>query len=460
MTEIADLSAVELSSQLRSKALSPVEVTDAILARIDARADLNAFITITADEARAEAKAAEAKLMEGSELPPLLGIPYSVKDLVNTAGVRTTMGSKLFETNVPKEDGVAVARARAAGAILVGKNTTPEFGHVQSATSPLFGRTLNPIDPTVTPGASSSGAAVAVAAGMGPIALGTDGGGSIRIPAACCGVVGFKATLGVVPHLQLPDLFGANSYVGPMARNVADAALLFEAIAGPDPRDPYGQAARQLHETGNVSLKRLRVAYIANGGARVEREVAAITKRSVEKLAGEGALVEEAEMDFKSYEPVFLTMLRVGLAARTGPAVKGREDMVAKSLVDIIALGEKYTGVQLSQATNARTVLFNQFQQLFERFDVIVSPTLTAPPLPIDMDPSGDIIIDGHNEGTVRGAWYPFTYPQNLTGHPAISIPCGKTSKGLPLGLQICAPWYRDRQLLKIASEAEDVFSG
>ena len=213
MTEIADLSAVELSSQLRSKALSPVEVTDAILARIDARADLNAFITITADEARAEAKAAEAKLMEGSELPPLLGIPYSVKDLVNTAGVRTTMGSKLFETNVPKEDGVAVARARAAGAILVGKNTTPEFGHVQSATSPLFGRTLNPIDPTVTPGASSSGAAVAVAAGMGPIALGTDGGGSIRIPAACCGVVGFKPTLGVVPHLQLPDLFGANSYV-------------------------------------------------------------------------------------------------------------------------------------------------------------------------------------------------------------------------------------------------------
>ncbi|WP_312798771.1 amidase family protein, partial [Tianweitania sp.] len=152
MTDIADLSAVELSTQIRAKALSPVEVTDAILARIDQRADLNAFITITADEARAEAKAAEAMVMAGGELPSLLGIPYSVKDLVNTAGVRTTMGSKIFETNVPKEDAVAVARARAAGAILVGKTTTPEFGHVQSATSPLFGRTLNPVDPAVTPG--------------------------------------------------------------------------------------------------------------------------------------------------------------------------------------------------------------------------------------------------------------------------------------------------------------------
>ncbi|MBP0437328.1 amidase [Tianweitania sediminis] len=459
MTEIADLSAVELSKQIQAKVLSPVEVTEAILTRIDQRTDLNAFITVCADKARAEAKAAEGKVMQGGELPPLLGIPYSVKDLVNTAGVRTTMGSKLFENNVPKEDGVAVARARAAGAILVGKTTTPEFGHVQSATSPLFGRTLNPIDPTATPGASSAGAAVAVAAGMGPIALGTDGGGSIRIPAACCGVIGFKATLGVIPHLQLPDLFGANSYVGPMARTVADVALLFKAIAGPDARDPYGQPASQLHGASDVSLKGLRVAFIANGGARVEREVAAVTGRAVEKIAGEGALVEEAEIDFKSYEPVFLTMLRVGLAARAGPAVKGREHLVAKSLVDTIAVGETYSGVALSQATNARTVLFQEFQQLFERFDVIVSPTLTAPPLPIAVDATGDIMIDGHNEGTVRGAWYPFTYPQNLTGHPAISIPSGRTARGLPVGLHICAPWYRDWALLRIAAEVEQVLT-
>ncbi|MDN2580256.1 amidase family protein [Aquibium sp. ELW1220] len=458
MTDIADLTATELAAQYRRKALSPVEVTDAVLDRMAARADLNAFITVATQQARAEARAAEASMMAGEDLPPLFGIPYSVKDLINTAGVRTTMGSRLFETNVPTEDAVAVARARRAGAILIGKSTTPEFGHVQSPTSPLFGRTLNPIDAGVTPGASSSGAAVAVAAGMGPLALGTDGGGSIRIPAACCGVVGFKPTLGVVPHLQLPDLFGANSYVGPMARTVADAELLFAAIAGADPRDPYGQAAVMLHEPGNPSLKGLRVAWIAQGGARVEGEVATITGRAVRAMEAEGARVEPMEIDFKSYEAVFLTILRVGLAARTGPMVKGREAFVSQSLLDTIALGTACSAIELAQATAARTGLFQVVQSLFATFDLVVSPTLTAPPLPIEVDPTGDITIDGHNEGTVRGAWYPFTFPQNLTGHPAISLPCGRTSKGLPVGLQLCAPWYRDRALLRIASTIEAMF--
>ncbi|WP_187971437.1 amidase [Aquibium microcysteis] len=458
MTDIADLTATELAARYRRKALSPVEVTEAVLGRIEARADLNAFITVTGREARAEARAAEAAMTAGEDLPPLFGIPYSVKDLINTAGVRTTMGSRLFETNVPKDDAVSVARARKAGAILIGKSTTPEFGHVQSPTSPLFGRTLNPIDAGVTPGASSSGAAVAVAAGMGPLALGTDGGGSIRIPAACCGVVGFKPTLGVVPHLQLPDLFGANSFVGPMARTVADAELLFAAIAGADPRDPYGQAAVMLHEPGRPSLEGLRIAWIAQGGARVEGEVASITGRAVRALEAEGARVETTEIDFKSHEAAFLTLLRVGLAARTGPLTKGREALVSQSLLDTIALGEACSGVDLARATAARTVLFQAMQSLFERFDLVVSPTLTAPPLPIDVDPTGDIMIDGHNEGTVRGAWYPFTFPQNLTGHPAISLPCGRTSKGLPVGLQLCAPWYRDRALLAIASTIEAMF--
>lgn len=455
MTDIADLSAVALADAIRRRAISPVEAIEATLARIEACGGLNAFITVTAEEAMAQARAAEEAVMRGDDLPALHGVPYSVKDLINTAGVRTTMGSRLFADNVPPEDAVSVARMRAAGAILVGKTTTPEFGHVQSATSPLFGRTLNPVDPSVTPGASSSGAAVAVAAGMGPIALGTDGGGSIRIPAACCGVVGFKPTLGVVPHLQLPDLFGANSFVGPMARTVADTVLLFDAIAGADSRDPYGQAAVTLHEASPARLRGLRVAWIATGGARVEHEVAALTAAAVARLEGEGALVEPVELDFKSIEPVFLTMLRVGLAARVGPALKGREHMVAPSLIDTVRLGEGYSGVELTNAMSARTTLFTKMQVLFRSFDVIVSPTLAAPPLPIDIDPTGDIVIDGHNEGTVRGAWYPFTYPQNLTGHPAISIPCGNTSKGLPVGLQLCGPWYRDRGLLGLAGAVE-----
>lgn len=458
MTELADMTAVAMAAAIRQKIVSPVELTEAVLTRIDARHDLNAFITVTADEARAQARVAEEQVMRGDDLPPLHGVPYSAKDLLNTAGVRTTMGSLLFETSVPTTDAVSVARSKAAGAILVGKTTTPEFGHLQAATSPLFGRTLNPIDPNVTPGASSSGSAVAVATGMGPISLGTDGGGSSRIPAACCGVVGFKPSLGVIPHLQLPDLFGANSYVGPMARTVDDVALVFEAISGADFGDTYGQAAQLLHPE-LASLKGLRVGFIAEGGARVERETAAITAAAVKKLEDAGALVEEAFIDFKSYEPVFLTILRVGLAARTGPLLEGREDLVGQTLIDTIALGRGYSAVELSNAISERTQLFREFQALFERFDILVSPTLTAPPLHIDVDPMGDIEIDGVNCGTVRGAWYPFTFPQNLSGHPAITIPCGSTAGGLPLGLHLTAPWYRDRALLQVAREAEALFA-
>src|SRR5581483_242668 len=218
MTEIADLSATALGAAIRAKQVSPVEAVDAALARIDARRELNAFMAVCADRARTEAKAAEQRVITGAPLPPLHGIPFSVKDLTNTEGVATTQGSALFAGHVPAADAVAVARMRAAGAILIGKTTTPEFGHKPMTEGPFFGRTLNPWNKDYTCGGSSGGAAVAVAARIGPIALGTDGGGSIRIPAACCGVVGLKATLGAVPNLQPPDLFGANSYVGPLAR--------------------------------------------------------------------------------------------------------------------------------------------------------------------------------------------------------------------------------------------------
>jgi len=195
--DLMALSACELAARMRGKEISPVEVVQAALARIDARPEINAFITVTAEQALAQARVAENRMLHpGDEpLPPLFGLPFSVKDLIWTAGVATTMGSRLFEHFIPPEDAVAVARAKAAGAILIGKTTTPEFGHKQEPTGPLFGRTLNPIDPRFTPGASSSGAAAAVVSGMGSLALGTDGGGSIRIPASCCGIVGLKATI-------------------------------------------------------------------------------------------------------------------------------------------------------------------------------------------------------------------------------------------------------------------------
>jgi aspartyl-tRNA(Asn)/glutamyl-tRNA(Gln) amidotransferase subunit A len=455
MNDIADMGAVALAQAIRARQISPVEAVQAALDRIAARADLNAFITITAEQALAAAKAAERAVIAGETLGALHGVPYSVKDLTNTAGVRTTMGSAIFEDNVPKEDAVAVARAKAAGAILIGKTTTPEFGHKQSTDAPIFGRTLNPIDPNVTCGASSGGAAVAVAAGMGPLALGTDGGGSIRIPAACCGIVGLKATLGGIANLQPPDLFSANSYVGPMAGNVADTRLLFDVIAGPDKGDPYGQTAPSP-EPSLESFKGLRVAWLERCGNRLDRRVAVATGAAVRKMAALGATVEPIEMDFVSLEPTFLVILESAIASRVAPHLERFASRLDPHLIETVEKGLRHSAVALQNAGAARSAAFRAVQRQFERFDLIVSPALSAPPLPLGPQlPDGPVIIDGEPSGTLRGGWYPYAFPFNLTGHPALAMPCGKTPEGLPIALQIIGRWHRDRQVLAAAGLLE-----
>ncbi|MFB9224120.1 amidase [Paracoccus cavernae] len=454
MAAIIDMTAREMARAFRDRSLSPVEATQAALDRIAARADLNAFVTVVPELALEAARDADARARVGALRGPLDGIPYSAKDLIDTAGVRTTHGSKVFADNIPAQDAVSVARLRASGAVLLGKTTTPEFGHKPEPVSPVSGRTYHPTHPDRTPGFSSSGAGVAVAAKMGPIALGSDGGGSIRIPAACCGVVGMKPTLGMVPHLQLPDLFGANSYIGPMARGIADTALMFEAIAGFDSRDPYGQASLPPEQELD-GLKGLRIGWLPVAGTPIEAETLAVTSAAVGRLAREGAEVEEIAMDFHALEPVFLTVLRAGLAARSGPHMDRHGDLLDETLRQRITEGRALSAIDLSEAAFARTRCFREIQDQLARFDVIMSPVLTAPPLRIDRDPNGIVEIAGKPAGTIRGAWYPYTYPMNLTGHPALSMPCGKTRDGLPVGLQLVTGWYQDRYLLKIGALVE-----
>lgn len=455
MTDLADMSARELAARIRRKEISPVDAVQAALARIEARRDLNAFITVTADQALDAARSAEQQVMAGAVLPPLHGVPYSVKDLTLTAGVRTTMGSAIYEQFVPKEDALPVARAKAAGTILIGKTTTPEFGHKQGADAPIFGRTLNPIDPRYMCGASSSGAAVAVAAGMGPVALGTDGGGSIRIPASCCGIVGLKPTLGGVANLQPPDLFAANSYVGPMARDVADTALLYEAIRGGASLDPYGQAATPTGRSVPLTLSGLRVAWLPRCGNRLDPEVEAATTAAVRIMEREGAIIETVELDFVSLEQHFLVVLESVLAARIGDQLERFEARLDPSLAGTVRRGRKHSAIALQEAGFARTRCFIQLQGVFQRFDLLVSPTVSAPPLPVEQDPNGIVTIAGEPAGTIRGAWYPYTYPMNLTGHPALSMPCGKSRLGLPIGLQLAGRWHDDRFLLGVAALLE-----
>jgi aspartyl-tRNA(Asn)/glutamyl-tRNA(Gln) amidotransferase subunit A len=448
--------ALTLARQIRTKAISPVAVVDAVLRRIEAlQPTVNAFITVTADEAREAARRAEAALMAGGPLGPFHGVPFSVKDLLFTKGIRSTMGSLIFADQVPAEDAVPVRRLREAGAILIGKTTTPEFGHKPLTDSPLFGATRNPWDLSRTAGGSSGGAAAAVATGQGPLALGTDGGGSIRIPAACCGVVGLKPTLGRVPHVHQADLFASTSYIGPMARSVGEVAACFDVIVGFDPADPHSRP-EPLDDPRGVEVRGLRLGWLPRVGNRlVDPEVLASCEAGVRHLEGRGARVETVEEDFAALEQAFLVVLQGGLAARVGPHMAKFGDKVASSLRATIEGGARWSAVDWANALGQRTAVYRRVHALFQRFDFLVSPTVARPALAVDHDPFEPISIGGEIAGSIRGAWYPYMWPFNLSGHPAVSLPCGWSSDGLPIGLQIVGPWYADRRVLALAEHLE-----
>jgi aspartyl-tRNA(Asn)/glutamyl-tRNA(Gln) amidotransferase subunit A len=448
--------ALTLARRIRTKEISPVAVVEAVLQRIEAlQPTVNAFVTVTADEARAAARRAEAAVMAGDRLGPLHGVPFSVKDLLFTKGARTTMGSLIFADQVPTEDAVPVRRLREAGAILIGKTTTPEFGHKPFTDSPLFGATRNPWDLSRTAGGSSGGAAAAVATGQGPLALGTDGGGSVRLPASCCGIVGLKPTLGRVPHVHQADLFSSTSYIGPMARTVAETAACFDAIVGFDPRDPYSRP-EPSDDPRELAVRGLRIGWLPRVGNRlVDPEVLGECEGVVGYLEGQGAHVETLEEDLSAFERTFLIGLQAGLAARVGPHMAKFGDKVAPSLRESIERGAQWTAVDWVNALGQRTAMYRRVHGWLQRFDFLVSPALSRPALPVDHDAFRPITIAGQVAGSIRGAWYPYLWPFNLSGHPAVSLPCGWSSDGLPIGLQIVGPWYGDRRVLALAGHLE-----
>jgi len=455
-SELIALDALTLARLIRTKEVSPVSVVDATLQRIEAlQPRVNAFITVTADLARDEARRAEAAVMAGETLGPFHGVPFSVKDLLFTSGVRTTMGSLIFADQVPTEDAVPVRRLREAGAILIGKTTTPEFGHQPLTDSPLFGVTPNPWDLSRTAGGSSGGAAAAVVTGQGPLALGTDGGGSIRLPASCCGIVGLKPTLGRVPHVHQADLFSSTSYIGPMTRSVAEAAACLDVVAGFDPCDPYSRPEPR-DDPRRVEVGGTRLAWLpCVGNPLLDPEVHVACESAVRHLERQGALVETVEADFASFERAFLVFLEGGLAARVGAHMPAFREKVAPSLRESIGRGAHWSAVDWANAVAQRTTVYRRVCALFERFDFLITPTLGRPALAADHDPNEPITIAGENAGSIRGSWYPYLWPFNLSGHPAVSLPCGWSSDNLPIGLQIVGPWYSDRRVLALAEHLE-----
>ena len=456
--DLAFVSAADLARLVARHAVSPVEVVEQVLARIDeSQPALNAFITVCGDEARAAARAAEAAAMRGDDLGALHGVPFAVKDLVNTEGVRTTFGSVALADNVPAADSPAVARLKRAGAILVGKTATPEFGHKCFTEAPLFGRTANPWNRARTCGGSSGGGAAAVAAGLGPIGVGTDGGGSSRIPAACCGIVGFKQTLGVVPHDLTPDGFGNQSHITPLTRSVMDSALMLQAMAGPDPCDPHSLAlpvpdfVAAARPEGD--LRGVRIAWRPLlGNDRVAGEVRAACEAALAGFAELGAAVEPVADDFASTEPVWLVLTQSFWNARFRQFVPRFGARMSETLLRQMDNGAGLSAVALQQAMFERTRIFREVQAWFTDCDIVATPTLSRPALAIDHDFFAPIEIDGKTADTVRKSWYPYTLPFNLSGNPAVTLPCGWSADGLPIGLQLVGPHLGDASLLRAAA--------
>jgi aspartyl-tRNA(Asn)/glutamyl-tRNA(Gln) amidotransferase subunit A len=456
--ELTRLPASALREQIAARRVSPVELTQSVLARAEKlQPVLNCFITLVPELALKAARAAEQAVMQGAPLGLLHGIPYAAKDLVNTAGVRTTFGSLHYEDNVPKQDAVAAARLKEAGAILFGKTTTPEFGHKALTDAPLFGRTRNAWSDQRTSGGSSGGAAVAVAAGIGPIGVATDGGGSTRIPAAANGVVGLKQSNGVIPHSQVADAFGNYTYVTPMSRTVMDTALMLQAMAGPHPSDPWsiGIAPQNYIAAACAEgdLKGKRILYsLTLGNKIVAKDVRSAFERALGKLKELGGELVELSETLPEMEPIWKVINHTTWRARFHDMIRRDDNKVTPSLVRQVAMAEEWSGTDYQQAMFQRTDLFRMIQRWFERADYLVTPTLSCTALPIDQDLFEPIRIDGVEVGELRRNWFPYTMPFNITGHPALSLCCGHDSEGLPIGLQIVGRFRDEVSVLRAAA--------
>jgi aspartyl-tRNA(Asn)/glutamyl-tRNA(Gln) amidotransferase subunit A len=453
--ELPWATALDLATRIRQKKVSPVEVMDAVLSRIEAaNPRLNAFCLLAADQARAAARSAEVAVMKGEPLGPLHGVPFSVKDLLFTRGHRTTSGSRLFADLVPEQDALAVGRLKEAGAIVLGKTTTSELGHKAVTESPIFGVTHNPWDLTRTPGGSSGGAAAAVASGCGPIGLGTDGGGSVRIPASFCGLVGFKASYGRVP--EYPGFPGWDhvSHTGPITRSVRDAALVLDVIAGGDDRDRISlpKSPGSYLEACDRDVRGLHVAWSADlGYARVDPVVEALCENAAAEFESLGCHVEVVNPGWESLEEPFSTMIAAQFHAAWAEKIGEDESLVDPTLAKFVARGAGVTAHDYVRARQRVEAFWLEVLAFLERFDLLVTPTVAVPPFAADAKPPRDIAGE---RVSVLG-WMPFTYPFNLTGQPAASVPAGWTAENLPIGVQIVGHRHADATVLAACAAYE-----
>ena len=466
-SELWRLSAQEQAGLVERREASPTELVQAALDRMEEVEPLiHAFSTPAAETALAEARRQEQALASGEDVGPLAGVPVGVKDLIATKGLRTTCGSAAYRDFIPDEDDVVVERLLQAGAIIIGKTNVPEFGYSGVGHNPIHETTRNPWDLRMTSGGSSAGSGAAVAAGVCPFALGSDGGGSVRIPSAHCGLFGFKASMGRVPLYpgcrdeRYPGISSWESleHIGPMSRSVQDAALMMSVIAGPDPRDRHSIPCDDVDwiDALRPRERRLRVAYASDFGyVAVDPEVRQLVGTAVRTL--ETAIdcdLEEVTPDWDDPFESFwgIVALDTDLRGMREMATRHRHEMTPH-LLDF--LDRQWTAEQLTDAVQGRKALVNRMWKLMDRYDLLVTPTLTVPPFPVHSQ--GPEKVDGKIVSPF--AWLSFTLPINLTGQPAATVPAGWTADGLPVGMQIVGRHLGDATVLSTAAafqSAED----
>jgi Asp-tRNA(Asn)/Glu-tRNA(Gln) amidotransferase A subunit family amidase len=466
MTEPCDLDATEARRLIGQKRLAPTELLASCIARIEAVDHaVNAMVARDFERARAAAKAADAAVARGDRLPLLHGLPLGVKDLEETEGLRTTWGSQIFRDHVPRADQRSVAAIRTAGAIIAGKTNTPEFGAGANTRNAVYGATGNPFDPTRSAAGSSGGSAVALATGMVPIATGSDTGGSLRNPAAFCGIVGFRPTPGLVPNEKRALGWSSLPVLGPMARTVPDACLLIAAMVSDDCRDPLattilGRQVRQAKEfaaPAPVDLSRLRVALTPDFGfAPTERHIAEVFAEKTSLFRHVFAVAEEASPDCQDADEAFEILRSLNFLAVHLPKIEAGQP-IGPNVRANVEEGLRYSAADAARAMAMQTALYRRWQDFFRGYDVTLTPAITISPRPWrELYPAQ---IDGKPMRTYFH-WLAMAYVVTLAGHPALSLPVGLDRQGMPFGLQIVGPRGGDALVLSVAAEVERLLAG
>ena len=457
--EICYMSACDMAEKIKTQEISSLEIAETFIERIEKiNPIINAYCTPTFDLAREMAKKADERVKKGEKFGTINGIPTSFKDILETKGIKTTYGSKMYENFVPEEDSIVVKRLKDAGCVIMGKTNTPEFAFSGITDNPVFGVSKNPWNLERTTGGSTGGGAATIASGLGPLTVGTDAGGSIRIPSCLCGVYGLKPSFGRVPTYPYVILHSRTiNHYGPLVRYVEDAALVLDVMKGPDDNDRLSLPEQNISYLESIDNKpnKLKIGYSLDlGYAKVlDPDVEKSVLNSIDKFEQFGWTTEHVKIKIRKAEMAFYTLYTVDFGYDLKPKFKEWKDRIDPDLLRLAEGGLGYSGIDVMRAMDQRRKIYDTVNKFFKEFDILITPTTAIPAFELGiMYPP---VINGKNVSPT--GWQPFTLPFNLTGHPAGTVPCGWSSEGLPIGMQIVGKRFDELTVLQVSKAFQNI---